>query len=398
MGEHAGNQSEKSFEQLQKNAQNNNDVVELNGKILAEIYDSSGSSQAQAGSRALDSANSPLQRSGSGLDLPGLILVAGEQENAGAKKQGSDKAEAGSEKSSRESAVQEIVLPWTPDPNGRLKMHMSYGQSKDAIVSLGEGPFHVAKRLLGKDAADADVKAFSDALKEQFKQDESASDLSSLRNGHKLLTEENIAEVLSRIADRQSRERITERLKEGWTDREPPVAVPFKGHNRPGETNPDRIEDADQFLKDLADAAIKVGADKLRAKGLCAQGARLAFNTLPLWRIDGGSVDKSINKDINGWRSGITLALDLGETGLFDIVPLKELGYKNLKEGYVLGRYHYPDYVKQRPKWEGEDFGDIDIVTKRHMPPNDDSKMYRDSFVLIPKKDQLRAELANRKS
>lgn len=276
-----------------------------------------------------------------------------------------------------------IVLPWDGS-----HLHMNYQLSKDAIVRIGEGPHHVAARLLGKDALDSDVKALTTALKEQYIDEKNGDPdaLSSIRIGHGLISERNVAQVLSRIPDLAARQRIIDKLVVGWNEKDPPVPVAFDGRGRPGETRPSRMDDPDQFLKDIAAAAIEVGADKLRAKGKCAQGARLAFNQLPLWHIEGGTVDKSINKDPNGWRSGITLAKDLGETGLFDVIPLKEFGYKNLKEGHILGRYHYPDYVKDHPSWDGEDFGDIDIVTKRHRPQNDDTKMYHSSFVLVPKR------------
>lgn len=277
-------------------------------------------------------------------------------------------------------------LPWQRTPDGFLQAHMGYQQSKDGIVHIGEGPHHVAKRLLGPNAIPADVNALTDAMTAEYLEEHPGRKLSGIRIGHPIINEGNIESTLARIGDDAARQRIADRLKDGWTEKEQPTAVPFGPHGRPGETTPSRIDDPEQFLKDIAAAAIDVGAAALRSKGKCAQGARLAINELPLWHIDGGTVDKSINKDPNGWRSGITMALDLGGTGLFDIVPLSKLGYKNLKEGYILGRYHYPNYVKEHPAWDGEDFGDIDIVTKKHMPPNDDSDMYHDSFVLIPKK------------
>jgi hypothetical protein len=226
------------------------------------------------------------------------------------------------------------------------------------------------------------VKALTKAMGDQFRQDYPGQDI---RVGESLLNEKNVIQVLSRITDEASRNRIIDKLKINWNESDPPAAVQFEAHGRPGETHPSKI-DPDLFLKDIAAAAIDVKAAEYRARGQCAAGARLAFNELPMWHIDGGTVDKSINKDINGWRSGVQLAKDLAETGLFDVVPLAKLGYKNLKEGYIVGRYHYPDYVKQHPSWDGEDFGDIDIMTKKHRPPNDDSDMYHDSFVLIPKR------------
>ncbi len=274
------------------------------------------------------------------------------------------------------------ALPW----NDSSKTHMSYRQTKDAKVKLGEGPFHVAQRLLGPGAKDGDVKALTDAMTKQFL-DEHADNpkMESLSNGHWLLNEQNIGQIVNRIPDLETRQRIIDRLKEGFTDKEQPAAVPFPAHNRPGETMPNRIEDPDEFMKDLAAAAIDVGAAAYRAKGQCAAGFRLAINEIPMWHIEGGTVDVSINKDINGWRSGVQMALDFAQTGLFDVIPLSKLGYKNLKEGYIVGRYHYPDYVKDHPSWKGEDFGDIDVMTKKHKPP-DDGDMYHDSFVLIPKR------------
>lgn len=275
--------------------------------------------------------------------------------------------------------IQERVLPWGEGSH----LHPNYQMAKDGLVKVGEGPHHVAVRLLGAGANTADVKAFTAALKDQFKEDFPKQDI---RVGESLLNDRNVVQVLSRITDQAMRDRIIDRLKINWNETDPPVAVQFEAHGRPGETHPSRIDDGDQFLKDIAAAAIDVGAADLRSKGKCAAGARLAINELPLWHIDGGTVDKSINKDPNGWRSGIQLAKDLAETGLFDVIPLSKLGYKNLKEGYIVGRYHYPDYVKEHKGWDGEDFGDIDIMTKKHRPPNDDAEMYHDSFVLIPKK------------
>lgn len=280
-----------------------------------------------------------------------------------------------------------LALPWQKGEDGQRKLHMSYQTQLDAIVRLHEGPFQVASRLLGSEAPDADVRAFSKALIQQYKEETQDKSVKSLRNGHSLLTEDNIDQVINKIGDSSIRQRIVDRLKEGWTELEPPVAVQFppEAHGRPGETYPSRIDDPQQFLKDITAAMERVKADEYRARGLCAAGFRLAINQLPLWRIDGGTVDRSINKDIRGWRSGVQMALDLAKTGLFDVVPLKELGYGNLKQGYIVGRWHYPDYVKQRPSWEGEDFGDIDVWTRRHKPPQDHPSMYRDSFVLIPK-------------
>lgn len=287
-----------------------------------------------------------------------------------------------------EARADRSVLPWTDKgPDGVLRQHMSYGSAKDAIVYLGEGPFHVAKRLLGPSAKDVDVKNLTKALTEQYKEETKDTDLSSLRNGHSLLNERNIGNVISKIRDGDSRQRITDALKEGWCENEPPVAVPMEAHGRPGETHPSKIENPEQFLKDMTAAMVRVKADEYWQKGLCAAGFRLAINELPLWRIDGGSIDVSINKDIRGWRSGVQMALDLAATGLFDVVQLKELGYQNLKQGMILGRWHYPDYVKNRPSWGGEDFGDIDVWTPRHKPANDSAgpNGYRDTFVLIPK-------------
>lgn len=277
------------------------------------------------------------------------------------------------------------ALPWNRKAPQEKPLFMGYQQMKDGLVKMDEGPHHVAQRLLGGKAAEGEVKALQEALKEQYKA-ENASDpnLSSVLIGHSLLNQKNIVQVLDRIADPEAKLNIAEKLAEGWVEKEPPKSVPFDSRMREGETRPDRIDNPEQFLKDLAQSAIEVKAHELRARGLCAQGARLSFNQLPLWHIEGGSVDKSINKDPNGWRSGITLAQDLAASGLFDVVPLKDLGYKNLKEGYVLGRIHYPDYIKGKPSWGGEDMGDIDIVTKKHRPPND-GPMYHSSFVLIPK-------------
>lgn len=284
------------------------------------------------------------------------------------------------------AAGRQEFFPWTRNKSPQEPpLFMGYGQMKDALVKIGEGPYHVSRRLLGSEAAEADVKALSKALSDQYRHEHPEDDaMKGIIIGQSLLNRENIESVLLRIEDYGSRIRISERLAEGWVEKEPPKEVPFDARQREGETRPDRIDDPEQFLKDLAQSAIEVKAAELRARGLCAQGARLSFNQLPLWHIEGGKVDKSINKDPNGWRSGITLAQDLAASGLFDVVPLKELGYKNLKEGYVLGRIHYPDYVKKRPSWDGEDMGDIDIVTKKHRPPND-GPMYHSSFVLIPK-------------
>lgn len=280
------------------------------------------------------------------------------------------------------SRQENIVLPWNAGEN----RHMSYDLMKDVRVKINEGPFHVAERLLGEGASEADRRALTKALKEQFAYETGKDpNTQGIRIGYPLVTERNIFQILMRIDDPPTRTRIIEQVKDGFTNVEPPKAVPLDARNRPGETRPDRIDNADQFLKDLAAAAIEVGAHKLWAKGKCAQGARLAFNELPHWNIEGGVVDKVISKDPNGWRSGIILAKDLADSGLFDVIPLKEFGYKNLKEGHVLGRYHYPDYVNDRPSWGGEDYGDIDIVTKMHKPPND-GDTYHSSFVLVPKR------------
>jgi len=275
-----------------------------------------------------------------------------------------------------------IVLPW----NAGDKRHMSYDLMKDVRVKLDEGPFHVAERILGNDANIEEKRALAKALKEQFAHETGKDpNAQGIRIGYPLVTERNIYQILMRVEDPALRTKIVDRVKEGFTDVEPPKPVPLDARNRPGETRPDRIDNPDQFMKDIAAAAIEVGAHKLWAKGKCAQGARLAFNELPHWNIEGGVVDKVINKDPNGWRSGIILAKDLADTGLFDVIPLKEFGYKNLKEGHILGRYHYPDYVKDRPSWGGEDYGDIDIVTKVHRPPND-GDTYHSTFVLVPKR------------
>ena len=278
-------------------------------------------------------------------------------------------------------------LPWNQTPDdGQNKLHMSERMQKDSIVKMGEGPNHIAHRVLGPGASTADVKALTEALKEQYnaeKQSETALD--SLRIGHPLLNENNIAQVLDRIPDENTRHRIEDQLNIGWNDAPQPTAIPFDHDARAGETQPSAILDGDTFRKDLAAAAIDVGAAALRAKGQCASGARLALNELPQWHIDGGSVDRSINKDPNGWRGGIKMADDLANSGLFDKKPLSEVGVKNLKDGYILGRVHFPAYVKQHEKaWEGEDLGDIDIVTSKHMPEAD-GRLYHDSYVLIPK-------------
>jgi hypothetical protein len=283
-----------------------------------------------------------------------------------------------------------VILPrdFTPMPwEQGQKLHMSYQMQKDSRVKLGEGPFHVAKRLLGTDAGDADVRTLTRALAAQYKDENPEGDLNGLGIGQPLVHERNVKQILNRIDDQETRSRIADRLKLGWNDFKEAAAVPFDHDARPGETQPDHIEDPDAFLKDIAEAAIDVGAADMRSKGNCAMGARLSFNELPLWHIEGGTVDKPLSKDPNGWRSGLRLAQDLAGSGLFDAVPLSEFGYKNLKHGYILGRNHYPDYVKNHPTWDGEDYGDIDIYTKKHKPP-DDGDLYHDSFVLIPKKNK----------
>ena len=274
-----------------------------------------------------------------------------------------------------------IARPWNSD-----SQFMTYDLMKDSKVKIGQGPYHVAERLLGKDATETDKRALSNALKDQFKEETGKNpDVQGIQIGKPLITKWNIDQILDRLEDPECKQRITERLRQGFTAEESPHAVPLDKRARPGETRPDRIDDDKQFLKDIADAAIEVGAKKLWRQGKCAQGARMALNELPNWNIEGGTVDKSIEKDPNGWRSGITLARDLAASGLFDVVPLKELGIKNLKDGYILGRLHHPEYVKERPGWGGEDFGDIHIVTKIHKP-EDDGDTYRETFVLIPKK------------
>ena len=275
-------------------------------------------------------------------------------------------------------------LPWeAPDPETGHILHPNYERQKDSMIKIGEGPFHVAERLLGEGANSADVKALQNAMIQQYKEETQEAG-TSYRIGHALINESNISQIMNRISDPDCRHRIEEKLKEGWTDKAQPAAIPFDHDFRPGETQPSFIANPKEFLKDFAEAAIDVGAAALRAKGQCAQGARMAFNEIPLWHIDGGTVDVSINKDPNGWRGGIKLADDLFSTGLFDKIPLDKFGYKNLKEGYMLGRVHFPDYVKAHPTWGGEDFGDIDIVTRKHMP-QDDGKLYHDSYVLVPK-------------
>ena len=284
------------------------------------------------------------------------------------------------------TADRKTALPWEVTTNGVAKEHMGFGQAKDGIVRFGEGPEQVAERLLGQDASRRDVELLTRALEEQYQAETHGRDpqMRSLRIGHSLLTEQNIEAVLKRIKDPTARQRIADCLRQGWSLERQPLPVPFGADGRPDETRPSAIPNPAQFEKALAAAAINVNAEGFRAKGECALGARLALNELPDWHIDGGSVDKSINKDPNGWRSGLKLALDLRATGLFDSIPLRQIGVQNLKAGYIVGRYHNPGVVKQHPSWGGEDMGDIDIKTDKHTPPPD-GPYYHDSFVLIPK-------------
>ena len=351
--------------------------MDLHSKLLQESQGGSPDLVVQNDQKQAQASDVLPQLSITGQDAPASKAAP----DVAAKPADQDPARAGQDASLR------AVLPWTDkNPDGVLRQHMSYGANKDAIVRLGEGPFHVAQRLLGgPSAASGDVQALTKALIQQYKEETKDFTLESLRNGHPMLTERNIGNVISKIDDAGCRQRITDHLKQGWSAQEAPVPVPFEAHHRDGETNPSHIEDPAQFLKDMTQAMVNVKADDYWRRGLCAAGFRLAINQLPNWRIDGGSIDVSINKDIRGWRSGVQMALDLAQTGLFDVVPLKELGYKNLKQGYIIGRWHYPDYVKDRPSWKGEDFGDIDVWTPRHKPADDSSSMYRDSFVLIPK-------------
>lgn len=278
-------------------------------------------------------------------------------------------------------------IPWdVPADKTAPRMHMEYQQQKDTRVKMGEGPYQVSRRLLGDQAKEGDVKLLTTAVKAQYR-DEHKDDpnLENLGVGQALVSEDNIKLIMNRISDTEARRRIENCLKPGWSEKAQPSAIPFDHDARESETQPSFIEDPGLFLKDIAAAAIDVDAAGYRSRGSCAQGARLAFNELPLWHIEGGKVDKPMSKDPEGWRSGIRLATDLQTTGLFETVPLKEIGIKNLKEGYILGRLHKPEYVKDHPSWEGEDFGDIDIVTRKHKP-EDDGDRYRDSFVLIPKK------------
>ncbi len=279
------------------------------------------------------------------------------------------------------------LLPWEKDEDGKRQLHMNYDLQINGIVRVGEGPWHAASRILGSKAPYGDLQAFTKALGDQFMEDTRAKNLKDLPQGYELLTEDNTEKVISKITDDAIRQRVIDKLAESWTEKVPLDAVQFgpDAHGRPGETYPSRIDDPQRFLKDMTAAMEQVKADDYWRRGLCAGGFRLAVNQLPGWNVDGGSIDVSINKDIRGWRSGVQMALDLAKTGLFDVVPLKELGYQNLKQGYILGRWHYPDYVRNRPSWGGEDYGDIDVWTNRHKPADDSRNMYRDSFVLIPK-------------
>lgn len=276
-----------------------------------------------------------------------------------------------------------MALPWAqPDNGDGHKLHMSYDMQKAAKVHDREGSYQVAERLLGKGAQSADLNALNNAMRAQFAHDHpQVTDLDGYMDCRALVDETNIASIINRIGDQDSRHRIEDKLKEGWTDEPAPVAVPFAHDARPGETMPSYIADADRFCRDLAAAAIDAHTVVLWSQGLCAGGARLAINELPQWNIDGGSVDRSILKDPRGWRSGLKMAEDLSSTGLFDRVPLSQIGVNGLKEGYIVGRYS----VRPNPNW-GEDYGDIDIVTRIHRPAPDSPNMYKNSFVLIPKK------------
>lgn len=100
-----------------------------------------------------------------------------------------------------------------------------------AKVRAKEGPYQTADRLLGQSFTPQEKLAFTRALQAQYREEigtrpELAGrkrDMSDLRVGHSLLTQENYGDVMAKLKEKNAalHDRVIERLKQGATDAAP---------------------------------------------------------------------------------------------------------------------------------------------------------------------------------
>lgn len=87
------------------------------------------------------------------------------------------------------------------DKNGkREKEGLTQKNTEDLTVRKGEGPYQAAKRFLGPGATHKEIMALVKAMKEEYAKNNSDKNMRGLRQGTKLITNENYAAVMARLS------------------------------------------------------------------------------------------------------------------------------------------------------------------------------------------------------
>lgn len=125
------------------------------------------------------------------------------------------------------SAAPETVKP--EDAPAAVAPELKANTLDAAKVRKREGYHQVASRLLGDGFNDDEKKAFTNALKSEWKSNPENGDGNVLKRGDALLTQKNLDKVLNSIEDEGLRNRIRERLTSAEFE---PSAQPEQKHKR----------------------------------------------------------------------------------------------------------------------------------------------------------------------
>jgi rare lipoprotein A (peptidoglycan hydrolase) len=142
--------------------------------------------------------------------------------------------------------------------DSKAQRNLSQQQIQDATVRQGEGPYQSAARLLGKGANHDETMALAKAMKAQYQAETNGQDpsLTGLRVGKNLLNNENLAQTVDRISDKDMREQVIHDLakpngmkpepEDDFKPKQDSKELPAGHGGKPGSPRNDRIPPKDE--------------------------------------------------------------------------------------------------------------------------------------------------------
>lgn len=181
-----------------------------------------------------------------------------------------------------------------PGLDAALRSRPTDEMMERAMVKRGEGPYQSAMRLLGKDSSHEDRMALVRAFQAQYREETGNNDpeLRNLPVGHRFLTEKNFAWTMAKIADRQLRDRLTDRMMRTGGEK----SAPESNEARKRPERPDRARERPDTEREGLDRGRYNGSDRRRP------GDDTTYSTIP--KTDQSGLNEQFNEYSRQSRGG----------------------------------------------------------------------------------------------